>query len=72
MKNNNWIPVSSGLFPDDMENVQVTYLGCRDNKPYCDGLAYIKFGIWHWSEDSEEVKVKITAWKKLCEPYEEE
>ena len=68
---NGWIPISSGLFPNDMETVQVTYLGCHDNKPYCDGLAYIKFGIWHWSEDSEEVKVKIIAWKKLCEPYKE-
>lgn len=27
MKNNNWIPISSGQYPDDMKNVQVTYLG---------------------------------------------
>ena len=26
MKNNNWIPVSSGLLPDDMEDVQVTFI----------------------------------------------
>lgn len=27
MENNNWIPVSSGIFPDDMEDVQVTFIG---------------------------------------------
>lgn len=26
MENNNWIPVSSGLFPDEQEDVQVTFI----------------------------------------------
>lgn len=69
MENNNWISISSGLFPEDREDVQVTYLGYYDEKPYCDNFAYIKNGIWYWSADDEKVGVKITAWKKNCEPY---
>ncbi len=72
MKNNNWIPISSGLFPEDMEDVQVTYLGYYNEKPYCDAFAYIENGIWYWSADNEKVRVKITAWKKNCEPYNAE
>ena len=72
MKNNNWIPISSGLFPEDMEDVQVTYLGYYNEKPYCDAFAYIENGIWDWSVDNEKVRVKITAWKKNCEPYNAE
>lgn len=72
MENNNWIPVSSGLFPKDTEDVQVTYLGYYDEKPYCDNFAYIKNGIWYWSADDAKVGVKITAWKKNCEPYNAE
>ena len=72
MKNNNWIPISSGLFPNDMEIVQITYLGYYDEKPYCNGFAYIKNEIWYWSDDDKKVEVKITAWKKNCEPYKEE
>lgn len=26
MKNNSWTPISTGLLPDDMEDVQVTYI----------------------------------------------
>lgn len=68
---NNWIPVSSGLFPEDGEDVQVTYLGYYDEQPYCDNFAYITNGIWYWSADDEKVERKITAWKKNCEPYKE-
>lgn len=71
MENNNWIPVSSGLFPEDMEIVQVTYIGFYDKKPYCDNFAYIQNGIWYWWDD-EKVMVEITAWKKNCEPYKAE
>lgn len=71
MKNNNWVSINSGLLPNDMEIVQVTYLGYYDEKPYCDKFAYIKNGIWYWNAD-DEVKVKITAWKKNCEPYNAE
>lgn len=67
---NNWIPVSSGLFPDDLEDVQVTYIGFRDQKPYCDAFAYRDSGKWHWSFDGEPA-VPITAWRYNCEPYRE-
>lgn len=66
---NNWIPINSGLLPNNMEDVQVTYLGYYDEKPYCDNFAYIKNGIWYWSANDEKVEVRITAWKKNCEPY---
>lgn len=68
---NNWIPVSSGLFPDDMERVQVTYIGWFDKKLYCDSFAYRNEGKWYWADPDCESKVKITAWKKCCEPYAE-
>ena len=55
-----------------MEDVQVTYLGYYNEKPYCDAFAYIENGIWYWSADNEKVRVKITAWKKNCEPYNAE
>lgn len=70
MKNNGWIPVSSGLFPEEKEIVQVTFIGFNDGKPYCDEFAYIENGSWHWVYDSDdEVRVKITAWKYNCKPY---
>ena len=64
-----WIPVSSGMYPADNENVQVTFLGYEDGKPYCDAFAYRKSGKWLWSIDGMNVKVTITAWKANCEPY---
>lgn len=74
MNNNDWIPVSSGLLPDEGEVVQVTYLGYYDHKPYCDEFAYVYEGKWYWCHEDEnnncEVKVEITAWKHNCEPYE--
>jgi hypothetical protein len=69
MKNNSWTPVSSGLFPDDMEDVQVTYIGYNDHEPHCDAFAYRHDGDWYWSLDEGEVRVKITAWKHNCKPY---
>lgn len=35
MRKENWIPVSSGLFPNEMEDVQITFIGWNDNEPYC-------------------------------------
>ena len=69
MKKENWIPVSSGLFPNEMEDVQITFIGWNDNEPYCNAFAYRKEGKWYWSLDDYEVKVEITAWKYNCEPY---
>lgn len=69
MNKNNWIPVSSGLMPDEREDVQVTFIGYNDNAPHCEAFAYINEGIWYWSLDDSTVKVEITAWKHNCEPY---
>ena len=70
MKNNNdWIPVSSGLYPDDMKSVQVTYIGYNDHKPYCDAFAYRIYDKWYWTLDDSNVIVEITAWKHNCKPY---
>ena len=69
MENNNWIPVSSGIFPDDMEDVQVTFIGYNDHAPHCEAFAYRNDEKWYWSLDDCEVNVEITAWKKNCEPH---
>lgn len=66
---NDWIPVSSGEYPEDNESVQVTYIGCIDGIPYCEAFAYRRDGKWYWAMDTEEVRVKITAWKPNCKPY---
>lgn len=68
---NDWIPVSSGSFPDDLEDVQVTYIGSFDKKPHCDSFAHRNGCKWYWTDSDCESKVKITAWKKCCEPYAE-
>ena len=72
MENKNWIPVNSGIFPDDMEDVQVTFIGYNDHVPHCEAFAYRNEGKWYWSLDDCEVNVEITAWKKNCEPYKAE
>lgn len=47
MKNNNWVSINSGLLPNDMEIVQVTYLGYYDEKHIVMSLLILKmeFGI---------------------------
>ena len=67
--NNNWIPIEAGFIPEDKENVQVTFLGYNDHKPYCDAFAYIEKGIWYQTLDDSPVRVEITAWRFSCEPY---
>lgn len=66
---NNWVPVSSGRYPEDLEDVQVTFTGHTDKKPHCEAFAYRCEGKWYWSLYEEEVHVEITAWKKMCLPY---
>lgn len=66
---NEWTPVNSGMYPDDMEDVQVTFIGYNDNKPHCEAFAYRNDNKWFWSLDDEEVNVEITAWKANCVPY---
>ena len=70
MENNNWTSVSSGLYPDDMEDVQVTFIGYNDHAPHCEAFAYRNEGKWYWSLDDSDVNVEITAWKHNCEPYD--
>ena len=70
MENNNWMSVSSGLYPDDMEDVQVTFIGYNDHAPHCEAFAYRNEGKWYWSLDDSDVNVEITAWKHNCEPYD--
>lgn len=67
---NNWIPISSGLFPKDGEVVQVTFIGCNDHAPHCERFAYRQEGNWYWTKDSSKVIVEIIAWKE-CVPYKE-
>ena len=69
MEDNNWMPVSSGIFPDDMEDVQITFIGYNDYEPHCEAFAYRNENKWYWSLDDGIVNVKITAWKRNCEPY---
>ena len=69
MKNKNWIPVDSGIFPNDMEDVQITFIGYNDNEPHCEAFAYRNENKWYWSLDDGTVNVKITAWKRNCKPY---
>lgn len=64
-----WIPVSSGVYPDDMEDVQVTYIGWNDKWHYCNSFAYRHNKCWYWAHDDEEVKVEIIAWRSMCDPY---
>ena len=67
-----WIPVNSGVLPEEGKSVLITYLGYYDNKPYCDGMAYLENGKWYWSDDHKEMIVKIIAWKPTGEAYREE
>ena len=69
-KTRDWIPVSSGNLPDEGKSVQVTYIGYYDKEPYCDEFAYIENGKWHWKDDGEIPKVKITAWRYNETPYQ--
>lgn len=71
-KADNWIPVSSGKYPEDGEHVQVTFLSLRTGEPMCHEFAYRDKGIWRWVEDDYEAEVTITAWKPAGEPYREE
>lgn len=63
-----WIPVSEG-YPDDIADVQVTYIGHNSGAPLCDAFAYRAEGEWYWSLGDDKVRVEITAWKRNCEAY---
>lgn len=67
-----WIPVEERL-PDFGEIVLVTYIGLTSNKEFSGKMAYLSYnGDWYWNSDryiAEIVRVKITAWMPLPEPY---
>lgn len=64
---NEWIPLTTGIYPEENEVVQVTYLKGPRKKPCCDEFASYENGAWYWN--SEPVSIEITAWKKNSEPY---
>lgn len=68
---NEWIPVSSGVFPsEDNIPVQITYLGYHDKKSYCDAFACYRNGNWYWLDIHEKpIAVEVVAWRYNCEPY---
>lgn len=67
-----WIPVEERL-PDFGEIVLVTYIGLTSNKEFSGKMAFLNYnGDWYWNSDryiAEIVRVKITAWMPLPEPY---
>lgn len=67
-----WIPVEERL-PDFGEIVFVTYIGLNSNKEFSGRMAFLNYnGDWYWNSDryiAEIVRVKITAWMPLPEPY---
>ena len=65
-----WIPVEE-LYPDDGETVQVTFQEYGSNPPKyrCDQFVYKKKGKWFYAYSTDEVGVKIVAWKRCCPPY---
>ena len=79
-----WIPVSEGL-PEAAESedcrgevtpVLITYLGYYDMEPHEGGLAiWCEDNTWRWYNETldvnmmDVVKVEITAWMPLPEPY---
>lgn len=74
MNQGTWIPISTGIYPEDGKTVQVTYLSYPINEPMCDAMAYRLNGKWCWSmwsdDDQDFVNVPIVAWR-YCEPYNE-
>lgn len=69
---NDWIPVSSGNLPEEFEEVHVTYIRHDNGEPCSNAFAYYYDNKWYWAIYEEEVKVKITAWRPMHEPYRED
>ena len=81
-KSQPWIPVFTRLdsndevieqYPDDLDIVQVTFIGYNDNLLHCEAFAYRRNGEWYWALNDEEVNVSITAWRSgsISIPYDD-
>ena len=79
-----WIPVSERLpeaaelesCGDEVTPVLITYLGYYDREPHEGGLViWCEDNTWRWHDETldvnmmDVVKVEITAWMPLPEPY---
>lgn len=82
--NQSWIPVSERLpeaaeleaYGDEVTPVLITYLGYYDREPREGGLViWCENNTWRWHDETldvsmmDVVKVEITAWMPLPEPY---
>ena len=70
-ENNGWVPVSTGVFPEEGETVQISYLGFHDGEPYCLLFAVRREGKWLLHPDEYDAGLTVTAWKPMCKPYVE-
>lgn len=70
-ENNGWVPVSTGIFPEEGETVQISYLGFHDKEPYCLLFAVRREGKWLLHPDEYDAGLTVTAWKPICQPYVE-
>lgn len=62
---NEWVPVTTGRYPEDNVKVQITYIAHNSGKPMCDAFAVRYKNKWYW-DDGEEVHIEtvpITAWR---------
>lgn len=79
-----WIPVSERMpeaaelesCGDEVTPVLITYLGYYDREPHEGGLViWCEDNTWRWHDETldvsmmDVVKVEITAWMPLPEPY---
>lgn len=65
-----WIPVSTGVYPDDNESVQITFKAFGTKDVFlCDQFAYYKRGDWYYAYTTDKADIEIIAWKKNCNPY---
>jgi len=59
-----WIPCSSGTYPKDFKDVEITFLNYSTEAPETGHLAYHDHDRWYWSLDGEALRVEVTAWRQ--------
>ena len=70
IKNTMWTAVSSGKYPEENLDVQVTFIDANSGIPLSCSYAYRCDNQWYWTLDSTPVNVEITAWRYNDEPYQ--